>query len=354
MDVRRRAALRVIQEGCTISDAAGEFGLSRPTVRLWAQRAREVGIAGLSEASRRPKTLRGECPPEVIAAVLEMKARRPAWGAKKIVASLWPQNAPICVRTADRILAREGLVQPRNKVQPVQRFERLHCNELWQIDFKGLGAPRIGYSPLSVLDDCSRFCLAFEPVATHSVDEVWPVLWSLFERYGLPEMILTDNEPCFHTSFGYGPSPIEAKLWLLGIETTQCRPAHPQTQGKVERFHRTLQDELGDSLRQPSARQARALYGPFVDYYNWERPHEALNMRVPGAVYAPSGRPRPSKMPVHVVLGQARAVDCTGQFTYRNSRYRAGHGVAGEKVDIRDDGVFYADVLIGTLERLKV
>ncbi len=354
MDVRRRAALKVVQDGCSISEVAREFGLSRPTVRLWVQRAREGGVAALAEVSRRPKVLRSGCSDELVQAVLEVKARHPAWGAKKIVATLWPKDSPVCVRTVDRVLAREGLVRSREVRAPMQRFERAQCNELWQIDFKGLGSPRLGYSPLSVLDDHSRFCLAFEPVATHSVDEVWPVLWSLFGRYGLPEMILTDNEPCFHTSFGNGPSPIEARLWLLGVKTTQCRPAHPQTQGKVERFHRTLQDELGDSLRQPDARRARALYEPYINLYNWERPHESLDMRVPGAVYVPSERARPSRMPVHRIEGHSRSVDQAGKFSYRNQPYRAGHGLAGQRVDIRADGVYYAGVLFGTLERLKV
>ena len=354
MDVRRRVALRVVQEGCSISQAAREFGLSRTTVSLWVHRAHAAGIAGLTEGSRRPHTMRTTCPDDVVSMVLEMKSRRPAWGAKKILAWLWPEDPPVCVRTVDRILAREGLVRHRSEKRELQRFEKLASNELWQMDFKGMSHPHLGYSPLSVLDDHSRFCLAFEPVATHSVDEVWPVLWALFERYGLPDMILTDNEPCFHTNTGYGPSPIEARLWLLGIKTTQCRAAHPQTQGKVERFHRTLQDELGDSLRQPDATQARALYKPFVDYYNWERPHEAIGMRVPGAIYEPSHRPRPKQMPTHCPLGETRLVDCTGRFLYRGIRYRAGRGLGGERIDLRADGAYYAGILVGPLEQLKV
>lgn len=354
MDLRRKAAFRVVVEGASVSVVALELGLSRPTVRLWAARARVSGIAELAEESRRPLKVRDGADAAVVEAIINLKAQRPAWGGKKLVAVLWPQDPPICVRTADRILARNGLVSRRKATAPFVRFERQRCNELWQMDFKGLGSPRLGYSPLSLVDDHSRFCLAFEPVAGHTVEDVWPVLWALLGRYGLPETILTDNEPCFHTSFGYGPSHIEARLWRLGIRTTQCRPGHPQTQGKVERFHRTVSDELGDSLRQPDIASAQTHYPPFVNRYNWERPHESIGMRVPGAVYVASLRPRPAMLPQHQPLGERRIVDASGKFCYRGGKYRAGHGLTGETVDIRPAGVFYANVLFSSLENLKV
>ena len=354
MDVRRIAAHKVLVEGWSVSEAAREFGLSRPTVRTWVGRAQDTGFAGLSERSRRPHRLSRATGAELVDKVLEAKARRPTWGAKKIVASLWPEDPPVCVRTVDRILKREGLVKPRGALGETHRFEREKCNELWQMDFKGLGSPRLGYSPLSVLDDHSRYCLAFEPVGAHSVSEVWPVLWSLFGRCGLPDAVLTDNEPLFHTSHGYGPSPIEARLWLLGVRTAHCRVAHPQTQGKVERFHRTVQCELGTSLRQASMALARPLYRSFVEQYNWERPHEALELRVPGAVYFASGRSRPSQMPVHRPLGQARKVDCAGKFRFRSRSYKAGCGLTGEYVDVRGEEVFYAGRMIGSLVQLAV
>lgn len=134
----------------------------------------------------------------------------------------------------------------------MQRFERAECNQLWQLDFKAVhqsGQGRLGYWPLTVLDDCSRFCLRFEPLEYQRGGLVFEVLWALFGEVGLPEAILTDNGSCFSGTWGGGPNNLEVKLWRLGIRTIQGRPYHPQTQGKVERFHRTVNEELGALLR---------------------------------------------------------------------------------------------------------
>lgn len=355
MDIRKRAALRVVEGGVSIAEAARESGLSWPTVKLWVTRAREQGVASLAEKSRRPKTIPGQVSEDVVKAVLALKEKRPFWGALKIAYTLWGDEPIVCVRTVDRILKRNNLVRPRGKAQPaIIRYERPSCNELWQIDFKGLGSPRIGYSPFSIIDDHSRFCLAFDPVPSHTSEAVWQVLWRVFQTYGLPEMILSDNEPCFHTSFGAGPSLVEARLWLLGIHTTHCRPAHPQTQGKVERFHRTVQDELGDALRQPEMSSAAAVYGPYVNYYNWERPHQSLGQKFPGSVYERSPRLRPSTLPVHQPQGVTRLICSSGKFCYQAKRYRAGIGLARELIDIRGQSAYYANVLLGTLEQMRV
>src|SRR5205085_8115089 len=117
------------------------------TVRLWLKRAKDSSLEELSEISRRPHKIWRSTAEDIERAVLELKQSRPTWGAKKIVAKLWPEEAPISVRTADRILARHGLVGQGAKTQDLQRFERAKPNELWQTDFKGLGSPARGYSP---------------------------------------------------------------------------------------------------------------------------------------------------------------------------------------------------------------
>lgn len=285
--------------------------------------------------------------------LLEAKARHPAWGAKKLLAFLWGEEAPLCVRSADRILARHGLVRCRHAQAPVQRFERERPNELWQMDFKGV-TRRLPYSPLSVIDDCTRFCLGLLPVAMHSGQEVWDALWGIFGEYGLPDAILTDNEGCFASPKGHGPSWLEARLWRLGVRTLQGRVAHPQTQGKVERFHRTIQEELGQAILQPTAEEARTVYGRYVLSYNWERPHEAIQMRVPGEVYLPSIRIRPARLPEARIEGECRKVDASGKFCYKSKRYRAGKGLIDEWVDIQGEEIFYAGVMIGPMSELRV
>lgn len=355
MDTRRRAAYLVLQKGLSVSQAARDTGLSRPTVHLWVSRAREVGLAELAEQSRRPlKACSRGVDAGLERALVEAKALYPAWGAKKLVARLWGEDPPLCVRTADRILARNGLVCAREPTPALERFERLEPNELWQMDFKGLGRPALAYSPLSILDDATRYGLSFEPVPAHTTQTVWDHLWQLFEMYGLPLAVLSDNEGCFASPKGHGPSRLESYLWRLGIKTMHGRPAHPQTQGKVERFHLTAKLELGPSLRQPTPELAAPLYAAFLARYNWERPHEAIGMKPPGTVYRPSPRQRPKALPQAVILGEARKVDASGKFWYKGKRYRAGHGLTGEWIDVREEHVFYANVQIGPLSELWV
>ena len=350
MDQRRRVAERVLCDGLSISSAAREAGISRPTAYLWVKRAREAGIAYVEEKSRAAHVSPNATPAHIVEQLIHGKMERPFWGAKKIVRKLWNEEPPLCVRTADRILKKHGLVRTRRPQEEMQRFEREACNELWQVDFKGLGEKPWPYHLLSVLDDKSRFCLALLPVPGPDSKSVFGAFWEVFGEYGLPEQILSDNGDCFNSvrSSG-GPTPFQAKLWLLGISTTHGRPRHPQTQGKVERFNGTLQLEMGHELIKPSAEAARKVFGRFKEDYNWQRPHEALQMKVPGSIYSPSARKRPDRIPEHVPsgLGAWRKVHSNGYFSYKSRNYLAGKGLSGEHVEIREEdnglGLYFAN-----------
>jgi transposase InsO family protein len=361
MDQRRGLARLVIEAEVSISDAARRYGVSRPTARLWVYRAREQGLAALAEEPKTPKTSPFATDHEIVLELLSAKAQRPYWGAKKLLAWRWPEGAPIALRTANRILSRSGLtVQATSAQQEICRFERGACNELWQMDFKGLKFPRLGYEALSVIDDCSRFCLAFLPVANQSLECVWETLWNLFSDYGLPECILSDNGPAFRSGATQLPSTLQARLWRLGVGTTHGRPWHPQTQGKVERFHRTAQLELGRDLRQPCAQTASLVYDAFRQRYNWERPHEALGLQTPGAVYQPSLRSRPDKLPEHEIPQGAtsRKLDGWGNFGYKGKKYKLGRGLAHQRVELKDGlqdlEIRYCGILIGHLKDFEL
>jgi putative transposase len=334
--------------------------VSRNTVRFWLKRSSEVPLEELSEHSRRPLRIWRTTEEEVELRILELKARRPAWGAKKLVASLWPEDPPLCVRTADRILKRHGLVKPRNGSEPVQRFERERPNELWQMDFKGLGGPSLGYSPFSTLDDMSRYCLGLRPLPDHRSISIFEALWDLCGEFGLPEAILSDNESCFADVTRRGPSWLESQLWLLGIRTLHGRPYHPQTQGKIERFHRTLEDEYADKLRHRDIAVAERAYKGCLYEYNFERPHESLGMKKPAQVYTPSARKRPAKLPEHQIPeGTAsRKVDAAGKFSFGGVAYRTSSGLAGQRVVIQEAeeglSVLFAGRKFARLEDLKL
>jgi transposase InsO family protein len=313
----------------------------------------------MAESSRRPlRFVRSTCT-EVQEALLALKAERPNWGAKKLLAKLWPQGAPICLRTADRILSRHGLVG--NIARPAHepcRFERQSPNQLWQMDFKAVGTRR--FEAFSVLDDCTRFCLCLSPLTDLRSQTTFQALWNLFGEYGMPERLLSDNGAPFNSVRSLGPTPLQARLWLLGIPTSHGRPRHPQTQGKVERFHRTVEQEIGQILRKGDIGQVQEAMGSFRQDYNWERPHEAIHLQVPGARYCPSPRVRPESMPKHEVADGAlkRKVDSSGKIVYRMRSYRAGTGLAGEYVELREEqndlAIFFAGIRIGSLTQLQL
>jgi transposase InsO family protein len=358
MQERQKLAYRVLHEGVSVAAAAREAGVSRPTAYLWLERAEREGIANVEELSRRPRSSPGRTisMSEARCEVLSLKKTRPSWGAKKLHQKLWPVaqpgldsmvsrkgsqssgGAPVCVRTVDRWLKAAGMVAPRPPTGPWRRFEREASNQLWQVDFKGIEV-RWGYRPMTILDDCSRYNLCLEAVVGYSVREYWPVLWQVMGEHGMPDGLLCDNGDGFNSTASLGLTLFQVWLWRLGIETFHGRPYHPQTQGKIERFHRTLEDEWHCELRQPNAELARMVYRRISRDYNWERPHEALDGRVPGAVYSASTRVRPQKIPEATVSAGAttRKVNNEGRIRFKGNHYRLGKGMAQEPVELREE-----------------
>lgn len=362
-DQRRQLANRVLGEGASIAGTAREFGVSRQTAHLWVSRARSLeSLAELDVFSRRPHRSPRASPDELREQVLSIAIDRPSWGGRKIHAALWPDgDAPVCSRTVERILA--SSLQARQLGEPsvsVGRFERATCNELWQADFKGLGVNPPRFRILSVIDDRSRFVIALRvvPRATNLV--IYDAFWDIFGQRGLPEALLTDNEACFHTTGSRGPSYLEARLWRLGIATPHGRPRHPQTQGKVERFHGTMQQDLGKQLKERDPERMQRLLDAFREDYNWARPHEALDNRIPGAVYSPSLKLRPEQLPepTHPQGAEIRRVDDNGRFKKQGVFYQIGVGLAREHVALLPSkegiAVIYAGRAFALLHDLKV
>lgn len=377
MQGRQKLVWLVREGGWSVSQAAQACGVSRPTAYTWLQREQEMGLAALAEKSRRPHRRRPEVETSIQQQILQLRAQYPRRGARKLHAMLWPPRqphqstpavpAPVSVRSVERILARAGLTQPSPAADPQwQRFERSGCNELWQIDFKGL-EKRHGFRPLTLLDDCSRFCLALQPLQDGATDTVWQVLWSVFGQYGLPQCLLSDNGDGFNSIQSQGPTPLQARLWRLGIATTHGRVRHPQTQGKIERLHRSLEVEWAQELRPENFLQAQVTYPQVRHAYNWERPHQALGQIMPGVVYCASPRLRPSVLPPARISAQglARKVDQWGKFSFHGRRYLAGRGLAGEWVEVREEApgddaeapgfvLFYASCRIAPLTHICI
>jgi transposase InsO family protein len=340
MDGRRKLAHEVLVGGLSLSEACRQAGVTRPTGRKWVRRAQELGIDCIAEQSRNPKHTASRTSPDLEAALLKLKDQYPHWGARKLVVILKRESGiALALRTAERVLSRHGrtVPNPARQAAPV-RFERETCGALLQLDFKGL-PKSLPYSLLSVLDDHGRYCLAFEPVPDKTGHSVKAAMWTVFGDHGLPESMLMDNGDCWGAAHSRIPTAFEVWLMLLRIRPIHGRIGHPQTQGKVERFHRTAKLELGDELIQPSLEQMRQVIIPFIHRYNWIRPHDALGGDVPGSRYAPFATKRPDKLPEHHIPQGAlsRMVDAKGYFTFKGTEYKIGKGLIGHRVLIRED-----------------
>jgi transposase InsO family protein len=273
-----------------------------------------------------------------------VRKQHPCWGGDKVHRILANQRCPELPspRTVQRILARTGQVGPASPPGEPQRFERAQPNELWQIDCKKtyyLHQPPqlVKAIPLSIVDDCSRFSLALCVHSGRALEVIWPVLWEVMGTWGLPQAILTDNDGVFRGRRG-GVSAWTGRLWRLGIAHLSGRPYHPQTQGKVERFHRTAQEEALAGEVFDSLEHLQAHLDAFRHQYNYQRPHQALNLQVPADLYRPSARKRPEQLPqVQYPSGaQLRRVHQNGAINVRGCRINVGDGLRGEWVQLRE------------------
>jgi len=272
-----------------------EFGITRRTGRKWVERY-ELHQP-LTDRSRRPHTTPTRTSENVEQRILALRADNPGWGAKTIHTVL--SNAGYtdlpCVKTVNNILNRYGCIRPEEsqKRQPFTRFEKAQCNVMWQTDFKGefrMADNNYCY-PLTILDDHSRFSLKIAPrLSTANV--VIPVFLEVFREYGMPDSILSDNGAQF-AGFKKGYTQFEKWLMDLDILPIHGRIKHPQTQGKIERFHRTIKQELLNHTTICDIADAENKFDIWRDKYNNIRPHEALNMKTPGDVYQPSQRKYP-------------------------------------------------------------
>ena len=272
-----------------------EFGITRRTGRKWVERYELQ--QPLTDRSRRPHTTPTRTPEAVEQLILAIRADNPGWGAKTIhtvLSNAGHTNLP-CVKTVNNILNRYGCISPEEslKRQPFTHFEKAQCNMMWQTDFKGefrMADNNYCY-PLTILDDHSRFSLKIAPrMSTANV--VIPVFLEVFREYGMPDSILSDNGAQF-AGFKKGYTQFERWLMDLDILPIHGRIMHPQTQGKIERFHRTIKQELLNHTTISDIADAENKFGIWREKYNNIRPHEALNMRTPGDVYQPSQRQYP-------------------------------------------------------------
>jgi transposase InsO family protein len=359
MPWRERSIMSQREEFCRLARApeltmrglCRHFGISPSTGYHWLQRFAAEGPAGLVDRSRRPHASPERTPAWLEAEVLAVRRDHPAWGGRKIRAVLLRRGLAVvpAASTITAILRRHGRLDGPGAGAPRawQRFAHLRPNELWQMDFKGyIGLPQGRCHPLTILDDHSRYALELSACADQRTETVRARLERVFRQHGLPDRLLTDNGSPWGTA-GSAARHTLLTVWLLDLEVTVIhgRPFHPQTQGKEERFHRTLELELLDGRSFADHGQAQIAFDAWREIYNGQRPHEALDMATPASRYAPSARVMPDQIrpPDYEPGIPVRTVHAGGWISFQGHRIKCSKAFVGRRIAVRatnTDGIF--------------
>ena len=331
----------------SISELARGFGVSRKTIYKWLGRYNREGDPGVFDRDRRPRTSPGSVSEDLIEAILELKGDYPDWGPRKLHTLLVGQRGEeACSRSSvERVLARHGLKgtrEPSPMQDAVGRFERGQPNDLWQIDFTAPFAlsDRAKVWPIPILDDHGRYCVGLAAAPACSARYALECLRGATTRYGMPLEILSDHGSPFGTSRSY-VSEFTAFLWACGIGHIQGRYAHPQTQGKLERFNQTLQRECIRRHSYESLDDWNKCFEEYRHTYNDIRPHQSLCDCTPASRYSASDRAFTEPDRNYREDGEDlihRRVGCDGKIWILQHQVKVGNGLAGWMVSAVDDG----------------
>ena len=339
---REEFVKRVLSCEASKSALCREYGISRPTGDKWIERYQSG--SGLANRSRAPQLRPNKTSSDVEEAIVELRRKHPAIGAKKLKRML--ENMDIqapAYSTINAILHRNGLITHESSLAatPYKRFEKARPNEMWQADFKGHFVMNDGQRchPLTIVDDNSRYLICLDAKENERYHGVRSSLEAAFERYGLPEVILCDNGNPWGTSQSVGYTQLEIWLMDLGILTKHGRIRHPQTQGKDERFNGTLKRELLKHREIMEMAHAQKEFDAYKEFYNCERPHHALDLATPSTRYIKSERVWPERVEEwensrdHLV----RQVKASGYLTVHGQGYFLSEALGGRRVGIKAD-----------------
>jgi transposase InsO family protein len=365
MSLREEFVVLACGEGVNMRELCERFGVSRKTGYKWVNRYVASGREGLRDRSRRPQRSPERTAAEIEQRVVELREAHPAWGGRKLrhrLLKLGCESVP-AASTITEILRRHGRLNEEEsaKHRAWSRFEHPQPNDLWQMDFKGhfaLTSGRGRCHPLTVLDDHSRFALGLRACGDERHETVQEHLTDLFRRYGMPRRIVMDNGSPWGNGWDQRYTRLTVWMLRLGLGVTHGRPYHPQTQGKDERFHRTLTAELISRRSFRDLVDCQRQFDAWREEYNLIRPHEALKMGVPAERYRPSGRPFPEALPaIEYYAGDLiRKVHDQGLISYRRRLIHVGKAFCGLMVALRAteiEGVFdvyFCEECLGSLD----
>lgn len=331
-----------LADGSNVRLLCRRFGVSPTTGYKWLERYRAGGRERLMDLSRRPHHSPSRSGKQIEQAVVALRGQHPAWGARKLRHRLLAQGvaAVPATSTVHAILQRHQLIDPTEstKHKPWQRFEHDAPNRLWQMDFKGhFPTESIRCHPLTVLDDHSRFALGLQACSDERTQTVQQRLSTIFRLYGLPERMTMDNGSPWGGTGEHFHTPLTTWLIRLGVRVSHSRPYHPQTQGKDERFHRTLDLELLRARTFRDLDHAQSHFDTWRNVYNLERPHESLGMQVPASRYRPSPRSFPESLPPieYDSNDLVRKVQAGGELWFKGRSFKIPDAFKGHPVALR-------------------
>ncbi len=360
-----------LREVSSITELCGHYGIARKTAYKWIARFEAMGVEGLNEQSRRPVNTPSLTPYRMRETIIELRqGLRATPGAKKLqvlLARRYPNETIPSKSTIYNILHSAGLVtSPRRKrrVSPYpQPFAPVNnVNELWSVDYKGQFKLRNGQwcYPLTVMDHQSRYLCGCDALKGPRFHDTRASFIRLFQEYGLPERIRSDNGTPFASTACAGLSRLSLWWIKLGIMPERIEPGKPQQNGRHERMHRTLKQA---ATRPPSGtqRSQQQRFDAFCQEYNHHRPHEALQQRTPASQYTASARAYPTRLPTlhYPEYFEVRKVSTNGVVYWRGKLVYVSHLLKAENVGLEeiDDGiwqVYFGPVVLGQFNERNI
>ena len=351
MSEKERFVDLALSEKANVSELCRRFGISRKTGYKLIQRYKKEGLSGLVARSRRPQGGKYYTSQEMKEKIFNLREKYPHWGGEKLRVCLLREGITgvPSEKTIDRVLKREGYIsqEASERAQAWKRFEHAEPNDLWQIDFKGhFATQRERCHPLTLLDDHSRYSLLIKACIGQTKDTVKPCLIEVFREYGLPKKMTMDNGSPWGHAGERGHTQLTACLIRVGIYVSHARPYHPQTQGKLERFHRTLKEELLKETYFGSLIEAQKGFDIWRKIYNEERPHGAIGFKTPRERYTKSVRLYPETLPPIEYEPDlvVRKVQQKGILSLQGKEYRVGHAFYGCPVGLKESEEGIMDV----------
>jgi putative transposase len=345
MDERVKFIARLL-DGESMTSLCEEFGISRKTGYKILERYQDIGTLAFTDRSRRPVRFANQLPLQVEKFILNVKKEYPTWGARKIREKLirkFPDVRTPAKSTIHAVLDRNGLVVPRGRIrrraEGTELTQGINPNDLWCADYKGefmLGNKEYCY-PLTITDHASRYLLRCEGLSTTKEIYAFTVFEKTFSEYGLPKAIRTDNGVPFASANSLFNLSRLSVWWLrLGIQIERIQPGCPQQNGRHERMHLTLKKEAtkpaGLNLLQQQAK-----FDEFLEEYNMDRPHEALEMKYPSEIYLRSDRSYQGLQPIEYPLHD-REIEVTscGRICIGKMKINLSQVFAGQKLGLKE------------------